>query len=130
MSVVYERSGGFTGMRETLSVEGATLRVSKRGKEIAARTLTAAEQERLEGLLTPVAGKAAPTPAEPHASDTFRVTLFVDGKNRVDVRTLAVHAPGLGAPWDELLHALDTLLTQELRSAEPGKPQVLGPEEL
>lgn len=130
MSVVYERSGGFTGMRESLSVEGPSLKISKRGKQVVARELTGAEQERLTGLLAPVAGKDAPTPAEPHASDTFRVTLMIDGKSRVDVRTLAVHAPAVGAPWDELLHALDALLTQELRAAHPEQPKILGPEEL
>jgi hypothetical protein len=130
MSVSYERSGGFAGMKETLSIEGASLRVSKRGKVLGERALEQAEQERLAALLAGVAGAESPKPAEPHASDTFRVSLLVDGKSRVDVRTLAPHAPGVGAPWEEVLHALDTLLTEELRRSQPGKPQVLGPEEL
>jgi hypothetical protein len=130
MSVDYERSGGFTGMKETLSIEGASLRVSKRGKVVAERALEKAEQERLDGLLATVAGAESPKAAEPHASDTFRVSLMVDGKSRVDVRTLAPHAPGVAAPWDGVLHALDSLLTEELRKGQPAKPQILGPEDL
>jgi hypothetical protein len=130
MSVDYERSGGFIGMKETLSIEGDSLRVSRRGKVVAERALEKAEQERLQGLLATVAGAESPKVAPPRASDTFRVSLMVDGKGRVEVHTLAPHAPGVGAPWDEVLQALDSLLTEELRKGQPGMPQVLGPEEL
>jgi hypothetical protein len=130
MEIVYERSGGLAGLRERLSIREGTLAVSERGTKTGERTLTVDEQKRVDALLAELSRAGEPVASDENVADAFQVMLFIDGPTRVTTRSVTLPAAGLGKSWDEALRWLDALLSSELRSMHPDRPNVLGPDEL
>jgi hypothetical protein len=132
MNVVYERSGGFAGMMQSLRIEDfRTLRARDKGRVGSERELTSEEAEQLRLLLD--RAEAAPPPLDdPEArmeSDSYAVTLSFDEEPepRVSLSTLTLPILGAGDVWDELLGWFDRHLTAELRGARQNPPQIGAP---
>ena len=134
MVVVYERSGGFAGMMQSLRLEGGLLRASEKGHVRAERPLTTEEAEHVAGLLERMTGAAPPEeePGVAGSSDVFTVLLSIEGEPqpRVSLATPTLPILGAGEPWDEILGWFDRTLTAELRTAKPDAPQILSAREL
>ena len=134
MIAVYERSGGFGGMMQSLRIEdGRTLRASDKGKLVHERDLTAEETGQFEPLFQATIGSPPPIddPEAAGAPDAYSVVLSVDDEPEPRVRVSALTLPviGAGEGWDELLGWLDRRLTAELKAARPGN-QVLTADDL
>ena len=134
MIAVYERSGGFGGMMQSLRIEdGRTLRANDKGKLVNERELSSEEAEQFEPLLQATTGAAPPIddPDAAGAPDAYSVVLRIDDEDEPRVRLSALTLPviGAGEGWDELLGWLDRRLTAELKTARPGN-QALTADEL
>ncbi|MDQ3266853.1 MAG: hypothetical protein M3Y59_24905 [Myxococcota bacterium] len=138
MSVVYERTGGFAGVRQRLEVEetSGALQVTDRHTGETRRTLDPTQLQTLRSLVTGVEGQPPPhsSPEAQHSSDTFTVRLWLSGSDqpRVTLSTLAVPlGEGEGSPWGRLLSFVDGLLTAGLEQTRPaGAPQILSAADL
>jgi len=137
MSVVYERTGGFAGIRQRLEIDLSTrqLKVTDRHTGQAARTLTSEEATRLQTLITGAQGQPPPTAGDAgRVSDAFTLQLWLGNQPAPQVTLSTVAVPlgkGEGTPWGQLLSFLDALLTAELERARPaGSPRLLSPEDL
>jgi hypothetical protein len=116
MSIVYQRSGGFAGFLDELRIDGDTLIVTRKKKEVARRTLTADEKQSLEKLKKDA--EAAPAPGHlGHAgADTFTysVTLGSAASPQL-VFTGHAQAPnGLSPQWEALVEKLQALFTEAI----------------
>jgi hypothetical protein len=135
MNVVYERSGGFGGLMQSLRIEDLrTLRASDKGKAVNERELTPEEAEQFETFFE--ATSDAPPPIDDDeeaqgAPDAYAVVLRVNDEAEPRVRLSAMTLPviGAGEAWDNLLDWLDRRLTAELKMARPAN-QVLTADDL
>lgn len=141
MSVVYERTGGFAGVRQRLEVDAhGALQVTDRHTGETRRTLDATEQQTLRSLVAEVEGQPPPhsSPDAQQGSDTFTLRLWLfSGSERppepqVTLATLAVPlGEAEGSPWGRLLSFVDGLLTSGLEQTRPaGAPRILSAADL
>ena len=132
MSITYERSGGFVGKQDklTLDAELKTVTASERGKACPPRILTAAESAQLRAWYEQLKAQPAPQEAPARAiPDSFTVRLTLEGGPTLTTATLGFPVGGKGA-FDPLLQWLDRTLTEELRRHHPERPVILSPDEL
>jgi hypothetical protein len=130
MNVVYERSGGFAGMMQSLRIEDFhTLHANDKRRVRTERPLSAEEARQLRALLDRAASAPPPldSPEARRSSDTYSVTLSVDDEPepRASLSTLSLPIIGAGDAWDELLGWFDRRLTAELHAAQSASSQVL-----
>lgn len=137
MSVVYERTGGFAGVRQRLELDAhGALQVTDRHTGETRRTLDPTEQQTLRSLLAGVEGQPPPhsSPEAQHSSDMFTLRLWLSDAEppRVTLSTLAVPlGEGEGSAWGQLLSFLDGLLTAGLEQTRPaGAPRILSAADL
>lgn len=135
MNVVYERSGGFGGMMQSLRIEAGKMLARDKGKTLAPRDLTPDEAAQFSTLLDQAAAADPPIDnfGAHQASDSYAVMLSFDEEPepRVSLSTLTLPVMGAGEAWDELLGWLDRQLTAELRKYQPpGAKQILTADEL
>lgn len=135
-TVTYERSGRTNTAAQAVRVEGLKhLRVLEQGETVVERELTEEERERLGPLVEEAERRQAPAVVEPVAGGPrgLAVSLAFEDEETPRVR-LEGHpgrrAKGAGTPYDELLEALDELLTQELRLGAPRHAHAVLPHEL
>ncbi len=81
MSLIYERTGGFTGVQQRLEIDLAQrkVRVKDRRAGSGERALTPEEQREAEKLIARAQAAKAPPPAEVHASDSFTLKIWLEG---------------------------------------------------
>lgn len=135
-TVTYERSGRTNTGAQAVRVEGMRrLRVLEQGDTVVERALTEEEVERLGPLVEEAERQPAPAVLEPAAGGPrgMAVSLAFEDEETPRVR-LAAHAgqpaTGDGTPYDELLEALDELLTEELHERAPRHAHAVLPHEL
>jgi len=132
MSITYERSGGFVGKQDklTLDAELKAVTASERGKACPPRILTAAESAQLRAWYEQLKAQPAPQEAPARAiPDSFTMRLTLEGGPTLTTATLGFPVGGKGA-FDPLLQWLDRTLTEELRRHHPERPVILSPDEL
>ncbi len=122
MSVTYERTGGFAGMRQRLEISSDKVKVTDRRAGTRERALTKDEAARLDALVKKA--KAVPFPAPGgggQVRDAFTLKLWLDDEKepRATISTTAVPLDGSdGTPWGDLLAFVDGVLTAELDAAK------------
>lgn len=135
-TVTYERSGRTNTAVQSLRVEGLRhLRVLEQGETVVERDLTPEESEQLEPLLREAQAQPAPAMVEPAAGGPWgmAVTLSFEGEEAPRVQAEAragQRVRRLGTPYDVLLGALDSLLTEELHIEAPRHAHAILPHEL
>ena len=135
MNVVYERSGGFVGMMQSLRIEDfQKMHVRDKSRIRAERPMTDEEAEQFRSLLERALAGPPPQDSDEarRVSDTYSVILSIDEEPepRVSLSTLSLPILGAGDAWDECLGWLDRHLTAELRRAQPSASTILSPDEL
>jgi hypothetical protein len=121
MSVAYERTGGFAGMRQRLEISPDKVKVTDRRAGTRERALAQDESSRLDALVKKA--KAVPFPARGggRGSDSFTIKLWFDEEQEPRA-TLSTHAVPVeesdGTPWGDLITFLDKILTAELDAAK------------
>jgi hypothetical protein len=110
--VIFERTGGFIGIRQRLELAGGRLVAEDaRSRLKKERDLTADERQRLEALLAGVEGQDAPTGDATGVSDGFVLNLELPDRAPIRFHTLSVpFGKGDGSPFGELFAFLDGLL--------------------
>ncbi len=122
MSVAYERTGGFAGMRQRLEISSDKVKVTDRRAGTRERPLGRDEAARLDALVKKA--KAVPFPARAgggRVSDTFTLKLWLDGESepRATISTVAVPLDGSdGTPWGDLFAFVDGMLAAEIEAAK------------
>jgi len=111
-TVIFERTGGFIGIRQRLELSGGTLTAEDaRSRLKKERALTSDEQQRLDALLAGVEGQDAPAGEATGVSDGFVLNLELPDRVPIRFHTLKVpFGPGDGSPFGELFAFLDGLL--------------------
>ncbi len=125
MSVTYERTGGFAGVRQRLEISSDKVKLTDRRAGTRERALTKDEATRLDALVKKA--RAVPFAARGgggRASDTFTLKLWLEDEQepRATISTVAVPLDGSdGTPWGDLLAFADGVLTAELDAARSKK---------
>lgn len=111
-SVIFERTGGFIGIRQRLELsEGKMTAEDARSRLKKERDLTPEEQQRLDALLAGVVGQEAPRGDAAGVSDGFVLNLELPERAPIRFHTLSVpFGKGDGSPFGELFAFLDGLL--------------------
>jgi len=120
MSVTYERTGGFAGMRQRLEISSDKVKLTDRRAGTRERALAKDEAARLDALVKKA--KAVPFRAPQgggRVSDAFTLKLWLDdeGEPRATMSTVAMPLEGSdGTPWGDLLAFADGMLAAELEA--------------
>ena len=116
MSIVYQRSGGFAGFLDELRIEGDTLVVTRRKKELARRPLSAEEQQELAQLAKGAESAPAPGHLGAPGADTFTISVTL-GATRAPQLLFQGHAQvpsGLSPQWEALVKKLQALFSDAI----------------
>jgi hypothetical protein len=116
MTVVFERSGGFAGFRDVLTLEGNGLTLTRRGTQVAQRPLSGDESGRLASLVNAAKGAPALPPSTGRTPDGFNFSVTVDGEKKVQLNAPSSPEAADG-PWQALTAWLDELLAAEIQRA-------------
>lgn len=123
MSVTYERTGGFAGVRQRLEISSDKVKVTDRHTGERERALVEDESARLGALVKKA--EAVPFSAPGGGGgvrDAFTLKLWLDDEKepRATISTVVVPLEGSdGTPWGDLLAFVDGMLTAELDAVKP-----------